>query len=73
MGIMICQESYAVLNPIQDRLFRGRSRMTGGQKGSPSLKSVTHILTIMKLGTVIPYPKKIQKTYESCDTLLEFC
>ena len=27
----------------------------------------------IKLGTVIPYPKKIQKIYESRDTPLEFC
>ena len=32
------------LNPIQDGLFRGCSRMGRGGKGSPSLKSVTHIL-----------------------------
>ena len=29
--------------------------------------------TMMKLDTVIPYPKKIQKIYESRDTPLEFC
>ena len=28
---------------------------------------------MMKLGTVIPYPKKIEKLYESRDTSLEFC
>ena len=28
---------------------------------------------MMKPGTVIPYPKKIQKIYESRDTPLEFC
>ena len=37
----------------------------------------THIChtypTMMKLGTVIPYLKKIQKIYESRDTPLEFC
>ena len=27
---------------------------------------------MMKLGTVIPYPKKIQKIYEPRDTLFEF-
>ena len=27
----------------------------------------------MKLGTVIPYPKKIQKIFESRDTPLDFC
>ena len=35
----------AHVNPIQDGHFRGCSRMGGGgQKGSPSLKFVTHIL-----------------------------
>ena len=29
--------------------------------------------TVMKLGTVIPYLKKIQKMYESRDTPLELC
>ena len=44
----------------------------GGQKGAPSLKPVTHP-AMMKCGAVIPYLKKIQKIYESRDTLLEFC
>ena len=42
-----------------------------GQKGLPSLKSDTHP-TMMKLGTVITYLKKIQKIYESRDTHPEF-
>ena len=42
----------------------------GGGKKAPSLKSVRYP-TMMKLGTVIPYPKKIQKIYESLDTPLE--
>ena len=29
--------------------------------------------TMMKLGTVIPYLRKIQKMYKSRDTPLEFC
>ena len=29
--------------------------------------------TTMKLGIVIPYLKKIQETYKSCNTPLEFC
>ena len=29
--------------------------------------------TMMKLGTVIPYLRKIQKMYKSRDTFLEFC
>ena len=35
---------------------------------------IGHICPIMmKLGTVIPYPKKTQKKYESRDTPLELC
>ena len=29
--------------------------------------------TIMKLGTVVPYLRKIKKIYESLDTPHEFC
>ena len=38
----------------------------GGQKGLPSQKTCHRYPTIIKLGTVIPYLKKIQKIYESC-------
>ena len=47
----------------------------GGANRPPtpsSLKSVTHP-TMMKLGKVIPYLKKIQKIYKSRDTPPEFC
>ena len=44
----------------------------GWGKKAPSLKSVKHP-TMIKLGTVIPHPKKIQKIYESRDIPLEFC
>ena len=44
----------------------------GGKK--TSLPKICHPYpTMMQLGTVIPYLKKIQKLYESCDTALEFC
>ena len=59
-------------NPIQNGLFRGCSRMGEATKSPSSLKSVTHI-TMMTLGTVIPYLKKIQKIYESRDTSHESC
>ena len=50
----------------------GRRGGGGGQKDP--LPKICHTYpTIMKLGTVIPYLKKIQKLYESRDTLLEFC
>ena len=44
----------------------------GGQKGLPLPKICHTYPTMMKLGTVIAYPKKIQKIYESRDTPLEF-
>ena len=40
----------------------------------PSLLKICRTYpTMMKLGTVIPYLKKIQKLYETRDALLEFC
>ena len=54
------------------RGFFGAAYGRGGTKRPPSLKSVTHP-TMMKLGTVISYLKKIQKIYKSRDTPLEFC
>ena len=62
-----------LFNPIQDGLFRGCSRMGGSLFGSPLFKICHTYPTMMKLGTVIPYPKKIQKLYESRDITLEFC
>ena len=61
-----------IINPIQDGLFRGCSPMVGGKKAP--LPKVCHTCpTMMKLGTVIPYLKKIQKIYESRDTPFKFC
>ena len=47
------------LNLIQDGLFRGCSRMEGREEGQKSpLPKICHIyLTMMKLCTIIPYPK----------------
>ena len=43
-----------------------------GQKGP--LPKISHTYpTMMKLGTIIPYLKRIQKVYESRDTLPDFC
>ena len=49
--------------------FLGAAHGWGGLFGPPSLKSVTHP-TVMKLGTVIPYLRKILKIYKSHDTSL---
>ena len=56
-------------------LFGAAHRWGGGDgaKWSPLPKICHTYPTMMKLGTVIPYPKKIQKMYESPDTPLEFC
>ena len=41
----------------------------GGDQRRHSLPKIYHTYpTMMKLGTVIPYPKKIQKMYESLET-----
>ena len=61
------------LNSIQDGFFRGCSRIGGGGFLAPLPKICHTYPTMMKLGTVIPYPKKILKIYESRDTHLEFC
>ena len=34
----------SVINPVQDGLFGAADGWGGGQKGPPSIKSVTHIL-----------------------------
>ena len=45
----------------------------GGQKGSPLPKICHTYPTMMEIGTVIPYPKKIQKIFESRDKPPRFC
>ena len=44
-----------------------------GCKKAPLSKICHTYPTMIKLGTVIPYLKKIQKMYESRDTHPEFC
>ena len=59
-------------NPIQNETFQGCSQINGGQESlfSSVPKFCLTYHKMMKLGTVIPYPKKIQKVYESRDTAL---
>ena len=62
----------SLLNPIQDGHFRGCSWMEGSKKAP--LPKICHTYpTMIKLGTVVPYLKKIQKIYESRDTPADFC
>ena len=63
------------INPIQDVVFWSYSQMGGGGRGAnrSPLPNISHTYsTMMKLAADIPYPKKIQKIYESSDILLEF-
>ena len=60
------------LNPIQDGPFRAWSWMREEAKRPPLPKICHTYLTIMKIGAVIHYLKKIQKTYEFRGIPLEF-
>ena len=54
--------------------FGAAHKWVGGGANRPHFPKVCHTYpTMIKLGTLTPYPKKIQKIYESLDTLLEFC
>ena len=56
------------INPIEDGLFWGCSRM------GRTLPKICHSYPAMlKLGAVIPYLKNIQNLNESHDTPLDFC
>ena len=64
---------YCILNfnPILDGSFRSFSRMRGSKR-LPLSKICRAYPTLMKLGTVIPYLKKIHKIHKLRDTPLEF-
>ena len=48
--------------------------MGGGRSKRLTLPKLCHTYpALMKLGTVVPYLKKIPKKYESRDTPLKFC
>ena len=54
--------------------FFGAAHGWGGGKKDPTLPKICHTYPkMMKPGTVMPYPNRIQKLYESRDTPLEFC
>ena len=61
-------------NPILNGHFGAVHGLKGvGAKSTPSSKICRTYPTMMKLGTVIPYLKKIKKIYESHDAPPEFC
>ena len=53
--------------------FFGDAHGWEGRQESPLPKICHTYPTMMKLGTVMPDLKKLQKLYESRDTPLEFC
>ena len=54
--------------------FFGAAHGWGRGTFLPPLPKIRHKYpTTMKLGTVIPYLRKIQKVYKSHDKFLEFC
>ena len=63
------EEEYSFL--LQPRAFSGLPAVGGGKGPLPNICHTYPIM--MKLGTVLPYLKKIQKIYQSCDTPSEFC
>ena len=61
-----------LLNLFRKGLFRVVHWWRGAKR--PPFPKICHTCTtMMKLGTVLPYLKKIQKLKKSCDTLHEFC
>ena len=54
--------------------FYGAAHGWGGGAFWPTLSKIRQTYpTMMKLGTVIPCQRKIQKMYKSRETSLEFC
>ena len=70
--IFLSISSQCMNGPYSGWAFTGLLTDSGG-KGLPLPKICHTDPTMVKLGTVIPYLKKIQKIYESRDTPLEFC
>ena len=70
--VMLLKEVTNVLTLFRMSFF-GAAHGWGRAKRPPLPKICHTYPTMMKLGTVIPYPKKIQKIHESRDIPLEFC
>ena len=68
-----CQSDWKNVNPIQVGFFWAGHEWRRGCLFSPLPKICHTDPTMIKLGAVIPYVKKIQKMYKSRDTSLEFC
>ena len=52
----------------------GAAHVSGGGGGKATLPKICRRYpTVMKLGTVTPYLRNMQKIYETRDTPIEFC
>ena len=77
--VYVCWSFYFIyycnhVSPIQDESFWDCSSMGWGMaKRLPLPKICQTYPTMMKLGTAIPYLKKVLTIYESGDTPLECC
>ena len=68
----LLQRHIMMLRSMRLTLFRIGLQMGWGQQKDSSLKFCHKYPSMMKLGTVVPSRKDIQKIYESGETLLEF-
>ena len=71
----VCIDRVGFLLTLFRMGFFGAAHGMGGvgAKRPPLSKRYNPYPTLMKLGTVIPYLKKIQKIHKSSDTPLVFC
>ena len=71
---VLLEKIYTILTLLTMDLFFGAAHgLEGGTKKDYPFKICLRYPTMTTLGTVMHYPKKIQKIYKSRDTLLEFC
>ena len=63
-------DAISTINPIQDGLFRGYSRMGRGQKGPPFLKSVKDILQCLNLAQLYLTQRRSKKYMNHVEHLL---
>ena len=70
---VLFQKIYTISTLLTIGLFVGGCSRIGGTKKASLPKICLTYPTMMTLGTVMHYPKKIQKIYKSRDTSLEFC
>ena len=70
---MLFQIRAVILTLFRMGFFGAAHGWEGGFFGPPFPKIRFTYPTVMKLGTVIPYLRKIQKMYKSRDKSLKFC